>query len=100
MKKRIIIRLTGVVVTVAVFLLINHFKSKPSGELVEIGFIRNREEVFVLAEVARTAEERRVGLSFRQSLPKNQGMLFVFDGEVVPSFWMKDTLIPLDLIFI
>lgn len=52
-------------------------------------------------EIADTEEKRRIGLSNRKSLPKNQGMLFLFDEEQEEvSFTMKDTSIPLDIIFI
>lgn len=48
---------------------------------------------------AKTAEEREKGLSNIKSLPEDEGMLFYLDNPN-PSFWMKDTLIPLDIIFI
>ena len=51
-------------------------------------------------EVARTVEEQRQGLMFRTSLPKDGGMLFPFEQPRIASFWMKNTLIPLDMIFI
>ena len=51
-------------------------------------------------EVARTPEQQATGLMFRRSLPANRGMLFPYDPPVPASFWMKDTLIPLDIIFI
>lgn len=51
-------------------------------------------------EVARTAEEQRQGLMFRTSLPQDGGMLFPFEQPRIASFWMKNTLIPLDMIFI
>jgi len=51
-------------------------------------------------EVARTPGERERGLMFRQSLPENHGMLFIMPREEVQYFWMKNTLIPLDIIFI
>ena len=50
-------------------------------------------------EVAVTAEERRIGLSGRPSLPKDAGMLFVLERRG-GGFWMRDTLIPLSLAFI
>ncbi|MFB6292065.1 MAG: DUF192 domain-containing protein [Candidatus Nanohaloarchaea archaeon] len=51
-------------------------------------------------EVADSAEERQRGLMHRKSLPDDHGMLFVFPDEAERTFWMKDTLIPLDIIFI
>ena len=51
-------------------------------------------------ELARTDPERHQGLMDRPSLPENAGMLFIFDAPAVQSFWMKNTLIPLDMVFI
>lgn len=51
-------------------------------------------------ELARTLEERTTGLMFRKSLGENQGMLFIFDSEGNYPFWMENTLIPLDIIWI
>ncbi|MFH1348674.1 MAG: DUF192 domain-containing protein [Patescibacteria group bacterium] len=50
-------------------------------------------------EIADTPNERIQGLMFRKELKENQGMLFVFTQPQVLSFWMKNTLIPLDIIF-
>ena len=51
-------------------------------------------------EVARTGEQRERGLMFRTSLPKHGGMIFPMSPPRPASFWMKNTLIPLDLVFI
>lgn len=51
-------------------------------------------------EIAQTPETRSQGLMFRESLPQNQGMLFIFPKSEIYSFWMKNTLIPLDIIWI
>ena len=51
-------------------------------------------------EVARSDAEQKQGLKFRTSLPANSGMLFPFEKPRIASFWMQDTLIPLDMIFI
>jgi hypothetical protein len=48
----------------------------------------------------RTDEERARGLMFRKELPEGRGMLFDFHPEQSVSMWMKNTLIPLDMIFI
>lgn len=54
----------------------------------------------ITAEVARTPDEMQRGLMLRESLCSECGMLFVFNEGGYYSFWMKNTLIPLDIIFI
>ncbi len=56
--------------------------------------------VEVSLEVAATPAERERGLMYRTSLAEGRGMLFVFDEDRNHSFWMKNTLIPLDILFI
>src|SRR5215472_13798078 len=51
-------------------------------------------------EMARTPEEQAQGLMFRESLPPQSGMLFPFTEKGVHKFWMKNTMIPLDIIWI
>lgn len=51
-------------------------------------------------ELAQTPEEWTLGLSHRTALPEDTGMLFIFQGTAPKIFWMKDTLIPLDIIWI
>lgn len=51
-------------------------------------------------ELALTDAERQRGLMHRTQLADDAGMLFIFDHSRVQSFWMKNTLIPLDMIFI
>jgi uncharacterized protein len=51
-------------------------------------------------EVARTDREREVGLMYRRSMPRNHGMLFMFPSEQPVSMWMKNTYIPLDMVFV
>lgn len=59
-----------------------------------------RELVSFSVEVAASDDERQKGLMFRRELGPRQGMLFIFPEERQLSFWMKNTLITLDMIFI
>ncbi|MBO4674747.1 MAG: DUF192 domain-containing protein [Elusimicrobiaceae bacterium] len=54
----------------------------------------------VAARVADTPAKQEKGLMFVTDLPENRGMLFVFDQEQELRFWMKNTLIDLDMVFI
>ena len=73
-------------------------------------FRKDAELVFVSArgvtlaridvEIAERAADRMRGLMFRERMEENQGMLFVFPAEEPLSFWMKDTPLPLDIIFL
>lgn len=58
------------------------------------------EELRVRVEIVDTPQERAQGLMFRESVPEGTGMLFVFPEEVQVPFWMKDTPVSLDLLFI
>lgn len=51
-------------------------------------------------EIADTKEKRQLWLMHRKSLPEDKGMLFVFEQYGMYSFWMKNTLIPLDMIWL
>ena len=64
--------------------------------------IKNNDENLISykVEVIRSPEKQRLGLMFRKELKKKTGILFVFKEEKKASFWMKNTLIPLDIIFI
>jgi len=53
-----------------------------------------------VVELARSPEQRAQGLMFRRSLPEMSGMLFVYGKEWEVSMWMKNTIIPLDMVFI
>ncbi len=66
-----------------------------------VSFRNGDQEVLnITCEVASTPEEHQLGLMHREELALNSGMLFVFETPQPVSFWMRDTLIPLDIIFI
>ncbi|KKP46433.1 MAG: hypothetical protein UR39_C0016G0004 [Candidatus Woesebacteria bacterium GW2011_GWA1_33_30] len=58
------------------------------------------ENLEIDVEVAKSADERAKGLSGRDRLDENSGMVFVFSKDSKPIFWMKDTKIALDIIWI
>lgn len=69
----------------------------PAGELsIESGGRTHPFKVWIAA----TEPRRNQGLMYVKSLPAARGMLFLFEAPQVASFWMKNTLIPLDLLFI
>lgn len=51
-------------------------------------------------EIADTPKKRELWLMFRESLPETSGMLFVFENPGMHSFWMRNTLIPLDILWL
>ena len=57
-------------------------------------------QTIIELEVAQTQKQQALGLMFRQSLPKNRGMLFPFDEPQITQFWMKNVTISLDMIFL
>lgn len=57
-------------------------------------------EVAVDVEVAATDKQREIGLMFRRRLDPGTGMLFIMETERQQVFWMKNTLIPLDMVFV
>ena len=54
----------------------------------------------IMVEIADDETERARGLMFRESLPRDEGMLFVYESERPLGFWMRNTLIPLDVAYI
>jgi uncharacterized membrane protein (UPF0127 family) len=54
----------------------------------------------VMVEIARTPRQIQRGLMYREHMPPDQGMIFLMGEERIQSFWMRNTLIPLDMIFI
>ena len=87
---------TFCVLCLILFIIITGCSSSPpvSKNYVDINSKR------ISVEIPRTSEEMMKGLMFRQELCDNCGMLFIFEKEDFHGFWMKNTIIPLDMIFI
>ncbi|MDR5701971.1 MAG: DUF192 domain-containing protein [Armatimonadota bacterium] len=66
----------------------------------QVQFLQGDRRVTVQVEVADTPEARELGLMCRTSLPKDAGMLFLFEESRPWAFWMKNTLIPLSIAFV
>ena len=72
--------------------------TKYTNVLIENKF-DNMKTVTIQAEVADEPDERAKGLMNRKELAESKGMLFVYYYPSAPQFWMKNTLIPLDILF-
>jgi hypothetical protein len=73
-------------------------KGAPAGPIVELS--SERGTVRVPVELALTREQLGRGLMWRDDLASDAGMLFVFADDTARSFWMKNTPLPLDIVFI
>ena len=98
-----VMRLTLIII--AVFLLSAFSCEKgaafAASEKLESLIIRvDGAEIKFNVEVARTPSQQEAGLMFRRSLPKDQGMLFIYPYQSIVKMWMKNTFIPLDMVFI
>ncbi len=70
-----------------------------TGPTVEI-ITQSQKSIQIAVEIADTPDTREHGLMYRDSLPENAGMLFIMPDEQIQNFWMKNTKVPLDIIFI
>jgi len=76
-------------------------RTSPAGlDLVPLAVESGGRRHAFIVEVARTPEQQEHGLMGRRALAPDAGMLFPFDPPRPASFWMRDTLIPLDMVFI
>jgi uncharacterized protein len=95
MSKNIILIL-GFILIIITILIWRLFIFIPSSKFVDIKI----KETTYKIELAKTTAQKAKGLSKRDSLCPNCGMLFIFDSETQLPFWMKDTTIPLDIIWL
>jgi len=77
------------------FLLLTALATPPQGPTCHLP-----DGTSITVELARSDEEKALGLMFRDTLPSNFGMLFLFDRDEYLPFWMKNTLLPLDFVWL
>ncbi|MDD5586964.1 MAG: DUF192 domain-containing protein [Alphaproteobacteria bacterium] len=105
-RKTSISLIAGLSAIVAIIVLLYGQQRAPSGEtpVFSIGRLTietgDGKTAAFNVELAETPEQQRQGLMFRRSLPQDSGMLFLFKSAAPVDFWMKNTLIPLDMIFV
>ncbi len=90
--------LPSIIITAAILLAVIVIISAQPSPKKTASFTIN--ETTISLEVADTPAEQQLGLMNRTNLNTNSGMIFIFPTEQLLSFWMKDTLIPLDIIFL
>jgi uncharacterized protein len=108
------VKIFGVIILIlalVAFLIVNNFIKKDSepevkyytftkdGELIFSDSLGN-EKIKIDIEIADTEYKRQLGLMNRKSMEENEGMLFIFNEERLQSFWMLNTLISLDIMFV
>lgn len=91
-------KITLILLIAIIFFIVISFLFKKPKFPREIKLNINNQNYYL--EVAATAKQREIGLSNRDSICTNCGMLFVFPREGNRSFWMKDTFVPLDMIWL
>jgi uncharacterized protein len=68
--------------------------------VVPLRIVHGKQTLAFRVEVARTSQEQAKGLMFRTAMGADEGMIFPFDPPRGASFWMRNTVIPLDLVFV
>ncbi len=93
MKRKILLIISLLIILVIAIVLLANNKKQKQSQVCFKNYCFN-------VDLAKTAEEINNGLMFRQGLNSDKGMLFIFEKEREYPFWMKNTLIPLDIIWI
>ena len=110
-KKNILIRVSVAIILLASIALFFYYESSNKEKSNEPAFTKNGQLVFIKKdssnitrkidiEIADEDVKRAQGMMWRRSMSDSQGMLFIFDKEEPRSFWMKNTYIPLDIIYV
>ena len=100
-KRNLLIVVAGIIVLI----LASHFLFKQEGKYKSDSSSANEKNISIngvdlLVDIADTPEEQAQGLSGRDKMAENKGMLFVFPVSNIPGFWMKDMRFSLDFIWI
>ena len=84
------------------FLLSACFETEknPQRELSSLTLGSGSQQIDFKVETSKTPQELALGLMYRKSMPQNQGMIFLFPSPQQTAFWMKNTYLPLDMIFV
>jgi hypothetical protein len=100
----------GIIILAVILLLIINPFSKKEGTDTEYMFKKEGELTFTDSigtvktkldiEIANSDFDRQLGLMFRRHMDNNNGMLFIFPSEEMQAFWMRNTFIPLDMLFV
>lgn len=73
------------------------YRSKTVGNVSHVVFA---DQTKLNIWIAKSAPSKEQGLMFIKNMPENQGMLFVYENDRILNFWMRNTFIPLDMIFV
>lgn len=96
--KKYLVQISALIIVIGFLSAVYLRKNSPQGKSLTI-INSNGESIEISVEIADNEKERTVGLSGRSSIPRDFGMLFVFDSSAIHLFWMKDTDIPLSIAF-
>ena len=103
-EKKIIYTLLITAILIAVYFLFIRKSSDPDfkkeGEVIFFDKENRQRIIKIDAEVANNNSERIRGLMYRKQMDEDHGMLFIFEKPDTQSFWMRNTILPLDIMFI
>ena len=88
-----------------ILLLVSIVLNIPNSKAQEVHFSHSKilfikQKLLLNVEIAKTEKQREIGLMGRNKLALDNGMLFIFEKQGIQRVWMKNTLIPLDVIFL
>ncbi len=96
--------IVAVAIVTSYFLFFRNTSDEPKwvkeGEVTFLNKDDKRTISKIEVEVANNPSERMQGLMYRSEMDEDKGMLFIFDSMEMQSFWMKNTILPLDIMFI